>query len=126
MTAKPSIKSKHCQECSPHASLTGFRSGSAPIRMILLLKAIGGTRHESVSAGVAHVSPGYFSTLGIALVSGRDFSPQDSASSQPVVIVNQTLAKRYWPNQSPLGKRIQVEENSATVIGVVRTAHYSI
>ncbi len=80
--------------------------------------------HESVSAGVAHVSPQYFSTLGIAMVSGRDFSPQDSASSQPVVIVNQTLAKRYWPNQSALGKRMQVEETSAMVIGVVPTAHY--
>jgi predicted permease len=80
--------------------------------------------HEAMSAGVAHVSPGYFSTLEIGLVSGRDFAPQDSASSQPVVIVNHALANRYWPNQSPLGKRMQVEGKSATVIGVASTTHY--
>jgi predicted permease len=80
--------------------------------------------HEAIGAGVAHISPQYFSTLGIALVSGRDFAPQDSASSKPVVIVNQALANRYWPKQSPLGKRMQIEGKPATVIGVASTTHY--
>ena len=52
------------------------------------------------------VSPGYFDTLGIRLVSGRHFTSADVAGRPEVVIINQTMAQRFWPNQSPIGKRI--------------------
>ncbi len=52
------------------------------------------------------VSPGYFTTMGIQLINGRDFDERDELISNPVVIINETLAKRYFANQSPLGKRI--------------------
>jgi putative ABC transport system permease protein len=79
---------------------------------------------EEISAGVAHVSPGYFATMQIPLLQGRDFSPQDSEGAQPVVIVNQTLAERYWPHQDPTGKQMKIEKKTAVVVGVVRTSHY--
>ena len=80
--------------------------------------------HEAVSAGVNIVSPGYFATTQIPILRGRDFSPSDTASSQKVVIINDTLANRYWRNQDAVGKRMKIEGGWATVIGIVRTSDY--
>ncbi|MFZ0820778.1 MAG: ABC transporter permease [Candidatus Acidiferrales bacterium] len=80
--------------------------------------------HEAVSAGVARVSPGYLATVGIPLLTGRDFTPHDSSDSQAVVIINDALAGKYWPNQNPIGKRIRVEEKWAIIIGEARTTRY--
>lgn len=52
------------------------------------------------------VSDGYFRTLGIPMLHGRDFGPADTATAIPVVIVNEAFARRYWPNQDPVGKRL--------------------
>ena len=53
------------------------------------------------------VEPNYFRTLGIALVAGRDFTERDDSKSTPVVIINRTLARRFFPNQDPIGRRIR-------------------
>ena len=53
------------------------------------------------------VEPNYFRTLGIALVAGRDFTERDDSKSTPVVIVNRTLAQRFFPNQDPVGKHVR-------------------
>lgn len=52
------------------------------------------------------VTPGYFETMGMRLIKGRDFTPRDVPRSTQVAIINETLARRYFPNQDPLGKRI--------------------
>ncbi len=69
------------------------------------------------------VSPGYFDTLGIRLISGRTFTSSDMASGAKVVIINETTARRFWPNESPIGKRIggsdPNERNWREVVGVV-------
>lgn len=54
------------------------------------------------------VSPEYFSTLGVRLVRGRFPAPDDRADHGPVVIVNQALAKKYWPNEDAIGKQVQL------------------
>jgi len=59
------------------------------------------------SAGFNVIEPGHFRTLGIALIAGRDFTDHDDSSSTPVVIVSQTLARRFFPNQNPLGKHVR-------------------
>ena len=70
------------------------------------------------------VTPGYFSTMGIPLLQGRDVSWSDTPESQPVLVVSQTMARAYWPNQDPLGKRIRLGRSDEqplwrTVVGIV-------
>jgi len=59
------------------------------------------------SADFNAAEPNYFHTVGIALVEGRDFTEHDDSKSTPVVIVNRTLARRFFPNQDPIGKHIR-------------------
>ena len=67
------------------------------------------------------VSPGYFQTLGISILRGRDFRAEDDALAPPVAIINRTMADRIWPQQDPIGKRIKIHGEDAyrEVIGVV-------
>ena len=81
-------------------------------------------KHEDINAGMNHVSPGYFRTIEIPLERGRDFTRRDAANSQPVVIINQALAARYWPHQDAIGKRMKVEAKWAVVVGVARNTDY--
>lgn len=53
------------------------------------------------------VEPNYFRTLGVALIAGRDFTERDDAKSTPVVIVNRTLARQFFPNQNPIGRHVR-------------------
>jgi predicted permease len=59
------------------------------------------------SAGFDAVEPEYFRTVGSALLSGRDFTAQDTLASMPVVIVNEKLARVFFPNQNPIGKHVR-------------------
>jgi putative ABC transport system permease protein len=73
------------------------------------------------------VGPGHFRTLRIAMAAGRDFTEQDGASATNVVIVNETLARRYWPGSSALGKRLRpigAPDRVLEVVGVVRDSKY--
>jgi putative ABC transport system permease protein len=80
-------------------------------------------------AGRRLVSPGYFTAMGIPLVEGRAFSAVDRAGRPGVAIVNESLARRAWPDQSPIGKRISVERPEAgkwlTVVGVSKDVRHS-
>src|SRR5215469_3234966 len=79
---------------------------------------------EQPSAEYNEVSPGYFSTLGIPLVSGREFSRNDDETAQPVAIVNETMAAQFWRGEDPVGKLLQVKDRALRVIGVARSAKY--
>jgi predicted permease len=93
--------------------------------------------HPELAIGAVElrfVSPDYFATLGVPLLAGRDFGPQDVAGSEPVAIVNQAFARRFWENESPLGRTIQIGhfkdrwlrpelERQTRVIGVARDIH---
>jgi putative ABC transport system permease protein len=70
--------------------------------------------------------PSYFETLGIPLLKGRVFGNEDQVNTPTVVVINQTMARRFWPNQDPLGKQIKfVQDGSmATVVGVVGDAKH--
>jgi len=71
------------------------------------------------------VSPGFFSTLKIPLLMGRDFTIADKTGSSPVAIVNQTLATRFWPKDNPIGRRLHGPDgNWLVVVGVVRNSKY--
>jgi predicted permease len=67
-------------------------------------------------------SPGLLETMGIPLLRGRDFDRHDGAASQPVGMINEQMAARYWPSQDALGKRIRLARPGTawiTVVGVV-------
>lgn len=71
------------------------------------------------------IGPGYFSTMGIPLIRGRDFNDQDSLDKDPGVVVSEKTVRHYWPNTDPIGKRLKVGSTTAdgpwrTVIGVVK------
>ncbi len=65
------------------------------------------------------VGPGYFTTLGIPLTQGRDFADTDADGTPMVIVVNQAMARRYWPNQNPLGRRITTDNKTwYSIVGV--------
>ena len=68
------------------------------------------------------VSSNYFRTLGIPVVRGREFEDDDAAGSMPVLIVNDEFARRYFPNEDPIGKQILPwSDKPSTIVGVVRS-----
>ncbi|KPK51904.1 MAG: hypothetical protein AMS22_10090 [Thiotrichales bacterium SG8_50] len=66
------------------------------------------------------VGPGYFQTLGVPLLRGRDFSVQDDPGAPKVMIVNELMAQHFWPGQDPIGKRVNVGGGMREVVGVVK------
>jgi len=76
-------------------------------------------------AGLNCISPDYFTTLEMHMLQGRAFTDADTATSQPVAIVNQTMAARLWPHRDAVGERFSTTSPSGpwvTVVGVVRDA----
>jgi predicted permease len=69
------------------------------------------------------VSDGYFEALGIPLKSGRELTENDRASSEPVVVVNETLARTLWPGQNPVGQ-VMTQDGGRRVVGVVGDVHH--
>lgn len=84
-------------------------------------------RDRYPQASIRVISDGFFETMGIALERGRDFTLQDAPSSEPVVIVNDVLARILWPGQDPIGQRIrQGGDVVRRVIGVVAAVHVAL
>lgn len=80
---------------------------------------------ENMGCDVTYVSTGYFKTLGIPLVAGRDINEQDRVGSPKVAVINEKMAHYFFGNGSPLGKRLSVDGPlDTTIVGVVRDATY--
>jgi putative ABC transport system permease protein len=76
-------------------------------------------------------TPDYFRTMGISLVRGRGFTDQDKAGAPPVVVINETLARKHWPGEEAIGKRIRFygppERNPwMEIVGVVRDVKHEL
>jgi predicted permease len=74
------------------------------------------TRAEQPSAGYQVATENYFRAMGIRLVRGRVFTDRDTQNAPPVVVINETLARRYWPGQNPVGTRVVVDLRSSPVV----------
>ncbi|HEX8072781.1 MAG TPA: ABC transporter permease [Pyrinomonadaceae bacterium] len=80
------------------------------------------TPEESANAAYYVATPGYFRALEIPVLAGRGFNEQDTAQAPMVVLVNETMARKFWPGESPVGKRITIwrdEKFAREVVGVV-------
>jgi predicted permease len=80
-------------------------------------------KDEHPEAFIRVVSDGYFEALGIPLKLGREFTESDRDLSEPVVVVNETLARTLWPGQNPLGQ-VVTQDGGRRVIGVVGDVHH--
>ncbi len=75
------------------------------------------------------VSPEYFRTVGIPFIAGRDFSERDQDAASQLVVINETMARRFWPNENPVGRRFSItlfgpQLRRAEIIGVVKDGKY--
>jgi predicted permease len=88
---------------------------------------------DEPSAAFRVASPGYFQTMGIPMLNGRDFTPRDVENSPRVTVINEAFARRFFPNENPIGKRIipgvrrHGENVSREIVGIVgNVRHYSL
>jgi predicted permease len=79
---------------------------------------------EQPTAEYNEVSPRYFMTMGIPLVSGREFAANDNETAAPVTIVNEKMVAQYWRGENPVGKRLRVNGQWMRVVGVAKTVKY--
>jgi predicted permease len=79
---------------------------------------------EQPTAQYNEVGPNYFVTMGIPLVSGREFARSDDESAALVAVVNETMAAQYWRSGNPMGQRLQVKGRWMQVVGVAKDAKY--
>jgi putative ABC transport system permease protein len=71
--------------------------------------------------------PNYFRTMGIPMLKGREFTPRDTVSAPGVIVINDTMARAFWPKQDPVGKAIRLGGSDGprlTVVGVAGDVHY--
>jgi putative ABC transport system permease protein len=117
--------------------LAGVRSAAVASRFLLLP---GGLRQSvaaegqaarsgalDLMAGVNTVGPGYFETVGMTLRTGRGFTSADHQETTPVVVINETLARRLWPGEPAIGKRLRLgdDEELREVVGIAADARYA-
>jgi predicted permease len=85
--------------------------------------------NEEMDARMDHVGPGYFSNVGIPILLGREIGTQDSGSGMRAAVINQTFARRYFPNINPLGKHVRDtypdNPHDMEIVGVVADAKYN-
>ena len=82
--------------------------------------AIASDGNTGRTASLRYVTPGFFDTLDIPIVRGRDVSESDTGTSPFVALVSESFARRYWPNADPVGRRFKVAMFDRTIVGVVR------
>src|ERR1043165_5610099 len=74
-------------------------------------------------AQTRYISPDYFKAIGIPLRQGRVFSDQDRDKSVPVIIISETMARRFWPGENPIGRRLtpsfHSEQGAREIVGIV-------
>ena len=80
--------------------------------------------NEQPIVSYSKVGPGYFSTAGIPLISGREFAITDDKTAAPVAVVNEQMVRQFWNGKDPIGQRLQVNGVSMQVIGIAGTSKY--
>lgn len=87
--------------------------------------AIDGVEKQGVLLRSNGVGPNFFHAMGVPIVAGRDIAESDAEKTQPVALVNETLAKKYLANTNPLGHQLGSGKDRVTIVGVVRDSKYN-
>jgi predicted permease len=85
---------------------------------------LGGANVTTNDFSINQVGPRFFETMGIPLVAGRPFSEQETVERRPVAIISDSVARKFFPDRNPLGRRLDVFGTDSEVIGVVKDARY--
>ncbi|HKP72002.1 MAG TPA: ABC transporter permease, partial [Pyrinomonadaceae bacterium] len=111
-----------------YAGATNFIPlGASNLQMLFLVEGKPAPNPgEEPSANCVSVSPDYFRAMGIQLTRGRFFTERESKQSERVVIVNEATARRFWPDDDPVGRRVQLQGNWCEIVGVVRDVRQSL
>jgi macrolide transport system ATP-binding/permease protein len=80
--------------------------------------------NEQPTVEYNQVAEDYFATIGIPIISGREFTRTDDGNSPPVAVVNQTMAAKYWPGKDALGQRVKVKDRWLEIVGIAKNANY--
>jgi hypothetical protein len=97
LVALPGVESV---SASVIAAFTDSNSGSN-----ITVEGYQAGENEEMETGQNWIGPGYFSTMGIPLLEGREFGPSDTASTPKVAVINEAMARRFFANRSPIGAR---------------------
>jgi predicted permease len=118
ITAIPGVQSASMGNVSPTKPESGATAGSLELQS-----------GKRVSVSAQAIYPQYFQTIGIAMISGRDFNADElGAGGQPVCVVNETFARLAYPGENPIGKScrtLNAPQRSAEIVGVVKDSRYT-
>jgi len=124
-----------CREIQARVgALPGVRSATASMHLLLSGSSRGSgitvpeyvpAPREEMSVRVLPVGPDFLPTMGIPLLMGRDLTARDDEKAPKVGLINERMARRFWPNQNPIGKHFAMGQKDFEVVGVVRDAKYN-
>src|SRR5881394_2294287 len=80
--------------------------------------------NEQPTVEYIEVTEDYFTTLGIPIVSGREFMRTDDENVPPVAIINETMAAKYWPEKNPVGQRLKAKDRWLQIVGIAKHSNY--
>src|SRR5499427_1120733 len=80
--------------------------------------------NEQPTEEYIEITEDYFKTLGIPIVSGREFLRTDDENAPPLAIINETMAAKYWPGKDPLGQRLKAKDRWLQIVGVAKDSNY--
>jgi len=116
LAAEPGVRGVGTVSAGP---LFGGGDGLTPF----MVAGRGWTRDKAPGVAWYDAGPGYFTTLGLPLLSGRSFEESDDARSPTVAVINRAMARKYWPNRNPVGASVSLPEldgaPTARVVGIV-------
>ena len=80
--------------------------------------------NEQPTVEYIEITEDYFKTLGIPIVSGREFMRTDDENAPPLAMVNETMAAKYWPGKDPVGQRLKAKDRWLQIVGVAKNSNY--
>jgi predicted permease len=80
--------------------------------------------NEQPTVEYIEVTEDYFATLGIPIVSGREFVRIDDENAPPLAIINETMARKYWPGKDPVGQRLKAKDRWLQIVGIAKNSNY--